>query len=203
MPLDPLPEFLPPLFLPSELSSSSVSSTDVLELSDDRDLSSLLLFFGLLECCDLLEFLFLFNLFFNSRTCCFSASTVSSFFSSQVRSLVELLLLGSTTLILRFVLERLRYRWDGSSFRSFLISDLTITLQSAFSKGVPSGHLLSLLEERSVSSRGFSPSGFIIGSFPLPEYTVTFSMWLFILFLEFFIFESTFPQTAPIVVGRF
>ncbi len=29
MPLDPLPELLPPFFLPSELSSSSVSSTDI------------------------------------------------------------------------------------------------------------------------------------------------------------------------------
>ena len=180
MPRDPpLYELLPPLFLPSELSFSSVSSIDALELSNDRDLSGLILVFGLLECYDLLEFLFFFNFFFKSKTCCFSASTVSSFPYSQVRSLVELLLLGSSTLFLRSVLERLRNRWDGSGFCSFLISDLTITLRSALSEGVPSGHLLSLLEEGSVSSMGSSPSGFIIGFFPRPEYTVTFSMWLF------------------------
>ena len=166
LPLDPLPELLPPLFLPSKLSSSSVSSTDALELSDDRDLSGLLLVFGLLECCDLLEFLFFFNFFFNSRTYYFSASTLSMFFSSLVRSLDELLFFGSTILASWFVLERLRYRWDGSGFRLFLISNLTIILQSAFSEGVPSSHLLSLLEDRSVSGRRFSPSGITIGSFP-------------------------------------
>ena len=53
-----LPELLPPFFLPSELSSASVSLTDVLELCDDMDWAGLLLVFGLLECCDLLEFFF-------------------------------------------------------------------------------------------------------------------------------------------------
>ena len=155
-----------PLFLSSELSFSSVSLTDILELSDDRDLSGLILIFGLLECCDLLEFLFFFKFLFNSRTCCFNDSTISTFLSSLVRSLDKLLFFGSTTLVPRSVLECLRYRWDGSGFRSFLISDLTIILRSAFSEGVPSGHLLSLLEDRSVSGRGFSPSGIIIGFFP-------------------------------------
>jgi hypothetical protein len=36
LPLILYPELLPPLFLPSELSSSSVSATDLLELSDDK-----------------------------------------------------------------------------------------------------------------------------------------------------------------------
>ena len=176
LPLDPLSELLPSLFLPSELSSSSVSSSDALKLSDDRNLSGLLLVFGLLECCDFLEFLFFFKFFFNSRTCCFSASKVSMFFSSLVRSLDELLFFNSTILASWFVLERLWCRWDGSSFCSFLISDLTIILQSAFSEGVPSGHLLSLLDDRSVFGRGFSPFRITIGSFLRPEYTITFSI---------------------------
>jgi hypothetical protein len=53
--------------------------------------------------------------------------------------------------------------------------------QSAFSKGEPSGHLLSLLEERSVSIKGFSSSGIII-SFPRSEYSVAYFIRLVIFF---------------------
>uniref|UniRef100_A0A2N9FP42 Uncharacterized protein n=1 Tax=Fagus sylvatica TaxID=28930 RepID=A0A2N9FP42_FAGSY len=157
LPLDPLSRVLAPLFLPSELSSSSVSAVDLLELSDDKYLACLGLIFCRLKCCDLPDRLFLFNFFLKSRTCCCRASTVSSLDSSQVWSLVELpTLRSSVILVLRFVLEGLRYRWDGSGFCSFLTSDLTTILRllSAFSEGVPSGHLLSLLEERSVSTAG-------------------------------------------------
>jgi hypothetical protein len=174
-PLDLLPELLPPFFLPFELSSSSVTSTDVLKLSDDRDRAGLLLVFGLLECCDLLEFLFFFNFFFSSRTFCFSASTVSMFLSSLVRSLDDILFFGSTTLVSRSVLDRLRYRCDGSGFRSFLTSDLTISFWSAYFEGDPSGHQLSLLEDRSISMMGCSPFGITIGFFPFPKYTIIFS----------------------------
>ena len=100
-PLDPLPELLPSFFLPSELSSSSVTSTDVIELFDDRARAGLLLVLYLLECSDLLES------FFSSRTCCFSASTVSMFLSCPVRSLDDILLFGSTILVSRSVLDRL------------------------------------------------------------------------------------------------
>ena len=204
MPLDPLSRVLLPLFLPSELSSSSVFAVDLLELSDDKHLSCLVLIFGRLECCGLPTRLFFFNFFFKSRTCCCSASTVSSLYSSQVRSLVELPALGSSvSLALLFILEGSRYRWDGSGFCSLLTSDLMTILrpQSAFSEGEPSGHLLSLLEERSVSIRGFSSSGIIV-SFPRSEYPVTFSIRL-VIFFGILYLSKYFPQTAPIVVGKF
>ena len=175
IPLYPLPELLPPFFLPSKLSSYSVTSINVLELSDDKNRAGLLLVFCLLKCCDLLKFLFFFNFFFSSRTCCFSASTVSMFLSSPVQSLDNTLFFGSTTLVSWSVLDRLRYRCDGSGFRSFLTSDLTISFRSAFSEGDPSSQWLSLLEDRSVSMMGCLPSRITIGFFPFLEYTVIFS----------------------------
>ena len=138
------------------------------------DRVGLLLVFGLLECSDLLKFLFFFNFFFSSRTCCFSASTVSMFLSSLVQSLDDMLFFGSTALVSRSVLDRFQYRCDGSSFRSSLTSNLTTSLRSAFSEVDPLGHQLSSLVNRSVSGRGCSPSGITIGFFPFPEYTVTF-----------------------------
>ena len=101
-----LPELLPPFFLPFELSSTSVSLTDVLELCDDMDWAGLLLVFGLLECCDLLEFLFFFNFFFSSRTCCFTVFIVSMFLSFPIRSFDDILFFGSTALVSRSVLDR-------------------------------------------------------------------------------------------------
>ena len=183
MPLDPLSRVLPPLFLPSELSSSSVCAVDLLQLSDDKHLSCLVLIFGRLECCGLPARLFFFNFFFKSRTCYCSASTVSLLYSSQVRSLVELPALGSSiSLALLFILEGSQYRWDGSGFCSLLTSDLMTILRprSAFSEGEPSGHLLSLLEERSVSIRGFFSSGIIV---TWSKYPVTFSIRL-VIFLK-------------------
>jgi hypothetical protein len=97
------------------------------------------------------------------------------FLSSLVRSLDDMLFFGSTTLVSQSVLDRLGYRCDSSSFRSFLTSDLTINFWSVFSEGDPSSHRLSLLEDRSVSMIGCSPSGITIRFFPFPEYTVTFS----------------------------
>ena len=105
-PLDPLLEHLPPFFLSSELSSSLVTSTDVLELSDDMAQAGLLLVFYLLEYSDLLESFF-FNLLFSSMTCCFNTSTVSMFLSCPVRSLDDVVFFGSTILVSRFVLDRL------------------------------------------------------------------------------------------------
>ena len=97
------------------------------------------------------------------------------FLSSLVRSLDDMLFFGSTALVSQSVLDRLGYRCDGSGFRSFLTSDLTINFWSVFSEGDPSGHRLSLLEDRLVSMIGCSPSEITIRFFPFSEYIVTFS----------------------------
>jgi hypothetical protein len=170
-----LPELLPPFFLLSKLSSASVSLTDVLELCDNMDWAGLFLVFGLLKRCDLLKFLFFFNFFFSSRTCCFNASTVSMFLSFPVWSLDDILFFGSTALVSRSVLDPFLYQCNCSGFHSSLTSDLTINLRSAFSEGDPLGHRFSSLEDRLVSGWGCSPSGITIGFFPFPKYIVTFS----------------------------
>jgi hypothetical protein len=97
--LDPLPELLPDLFLPSELSPSLVSEADVSELFVDMDQLGLLLGFILLECSDLHEpCVFFFDFFFKLWICFFRASTVSRFFSSEVWSVEDMLFFASIIL---------------------------------------------------------------------------------------------------------
>jgi hypothetical protein len=97
--LDPLPELLPSLFLPSELSPSLVSEADVSELCVDMDQLGLLLGFILLECSDLHKPCeFFFDFFFKLWICCFRASTVSRFFSSEVWSVEDMLFFASIIL---------------------------------------------------------------------------------------------------------
>jgi hypothetical protein len=92
-----------------------------------------------------------------------------------------MLLFASILFGSRTVLGFLWCRAEGSdSLLSVRIFDLTTTLLRDFSEVDPSGHLLSLLEETSVSR-------FFIGFFPFPKYMVIFFYLILHSFWNFYL----------------
>ena len=110
-----------------------------------------------------------------------NASTVLKFSSSVVQSVDDMLLFASILFGSRTVLGFLWCRVEGSgSLLSVRIFDLTTTLLRDFSEVDPSDHLLSLLEETSVSR-------FFIGFFPFPKYMVIFFYLILHSFWNFYL----------------